>query len=437
MRSTTMMMTMLSAWMLGGCAGDDGAGSDTDGAFADELEFRGEQPFLPGLDIDTGWIPADAPAAVRATAAASGGVVVTARATTDGQSMTPVPDSGELSVDGGLSLELSARIDAVGVSFEGVVDSFEIAIEPASTTFDPFSIDSAVTVQSMLPAQVLGTVPIPSVPGASLIVEVTGGELTTQFVGTCADTADGHGQFVGQTAMSGTVACAATIEIEIPIVGTETFGPFAFDIPIPSLGGPMDLGTRSLSTGQEAAAMEICSGGATTAADQADDTAGGDPTGQGGDAGTDDGTTGASDANDADSDGTDTQSTAGATDTSTDSTGGLGDDPDYPNPGDAGCPGDEVPVQVPGDPNAVCLPPCDGMGLCPSGQTGGAVGVCLFNPDSSQLDCMTEDDCFSDEVCSSNVCVLEPPTHCVLACDDTAVCPDAMTCQLGACVYAQ
>jgi hypothetical protein len=358
---------------------------------------------------------------IRATAAAGGGTTIVAEATTDGSTITPVSGSGSLRVEGSLALELSARIDTSGIDYEGVVDSFEYAIEPVEEAFDPFAIDAEVEALAMLPAAELGRVPIPSVPGATLVLEVTGGEITTTFGGTCAEAKDGFAQYAGTLTTSGTVACAATVEIEIPVIGTESFGPFAFDVAIPATGSAIDLGTRSLSTGEDAEAMGICE-------PDVGETSTPTTTGTSGPSGTDDGSDDA--ASGTTSGGEDS---TGASASGEPTTGEPTPDPDYPHP-DA-CDPDQVAVSVGDDMNGVCLPQCGPSGECPSGATGTAVGVCGFNPMSTFLDCMTDDDCTPGEMCIDGVCFYEPPTHCVLFCDVGAVCPDGMTCVLDVCTY--
>jgi hypothetical protein len=403
--------------------------SDTGGGGGAELEFAGEQPFLPGLDVDTGWLPDGSPVAVRATASATGQVAVVANATSDGETLTPVAGSGSLSLEGALGFEVSARIDTNGIMYEGIVDSFEYGIEPANQGFDPFALDAPITVMSALPAQELGKVPIPSVPGASLVMSVTGGDLTTSFQGTCAEARDGFAQYVGTITMAGTVACAATVEIEIPIVGTQTFGPFPFDVPIPAIESPTDLGTLSLDTGEPGAAMGICDGSSTATDDgsEADDTAGDDVA--------DDGTGDASSGDD-DVDGGTIAETGDGTGED-DDTGTNPGDPSYPEPDDSGCPDGSVAVGFGTDPpNVFCSPPCAGS-ACPAPATGEATPFCAFNPDSSYIECASDIDCVAPEFCDSGVCALQP-SHCALACDDVGmVCPDEMTCLGGVCSYLQ
>ena len=416
------LIFLASVVALAACSGDDGGDGGTAGdAFSEPLQFESTQAFLPGLDVDTGWLPEGSPAAVRATVTSSGELTVQAQATTDGTTLTPVPASGSLTFGGGLSMEVSARIDAAGVQYEGVVESFEYAIDTVSETFEPFAIGEPVSVTTMLPAQELGEVPIPSVPGATLRMEVTGGEVTNAFSGTCAEAADGFGQYAGETTVSGTVACAATIVIEVPLVGGEEFGPFAFDVPIPQVVTPVDLGTRSLTTGEEAMAMGPC-----------DVSAGGtDPTAA---------TSGAMDSSGDGTDpdtggpgpGTDDTGSPGTTDDGSTTGSGAGD-PNYPPIVDGACPPGTLGGTVSGD-DGVCLPPCGAGGECPSGATGSAVGVCAVNPASSGLACETELECLVGESCLGGTCFLEPPTYCVLSCDG-ATCPDDMACVSGACTY--
>ncbi|HWB76714.1 MAG TPA: hypothetical protein VG755_17230 [Nannocystaceae bacterium] len=411
------------------CGGDDSQGSGESGALDGPIEFRGEQSFLPGFDFDSGWLPDGSPVTIRATATAGGGITVVAQASSDGSTITPMPGSGSLAVEGSLALELSAKIDTMGINYEGVVDSFEYGIDPVNEAFDPFTLQSDVAATSTLPAAVLGEVPIPSVPGATLVLEVTGGEITTAFAGSCAEAANGFAQFTGTLTSSGTVECAATVEIEIPFSDPLTFGPFAFDVAIPSLSTGLDLGTRSLATGEPAADMGICAiDPGTGSAAEADSS---------GDDGTDDA------ADDANDDAADTtggeESTSDASgvsmsSTTSDPTGDTSGDPDYPPPGE--CPADGVPVQIGsnGD-NGVCLPPCAGDGTCPSGQNGTAIGVCGFNPLSTFGACTTDGDCTSGETCIDGTCFYEPPTHCVLTCDGGAICPMDMDCFSGVCSY--
>lgn len=422
-------LAALAACGGGGSDSDSDAGTD-DGAGVSELEFAGEQPFLPGLDIDTGWLPDGSPVAVKATASATGQVAVVAKATTDGETMTPVAGSGSLSLEGAISFEVSARIDTNGIMYEGIVDSFEYGIEPANQSFDPFALDAPVTVMSALPAQELGKVPIPSVPGASLVMSVTGGDLETSFQGTCAEAQGGFGQYTGTITMAGTVACAASVEIEIPIVGTMTFGPFPFDVPIPPIESPTDLGTLSLTTGEPGMPMGICEdGGTATAADDAADT-------DAGDTANDDVVDDTGDASD-DGTGSDTVADTGDDTGSDDDTGTSPGDPSYPPLDENGCPDGYVGVGIGADPpNAVCLPPCDGS-ACPAPATGAATAYCAYNPDSTYTDCVTDMDCVAPEFCDGGFCSLQS-SHCVLACDDVGmVCPDEMTCVQGVCTYVE
>jgi len=426
-RRSILLVLCLAACGDEGAGSDDGADApDTEGGVA-EIEFSGEQPFLPGFDFDSGWLPDGSPVAVRSTVTAGGGVTVTARAMTDGETLTPIAGTGALAVEGSLALEVSARIDTSGIMYEGIVDSFEYGIDPVNETFDPFALDATVMASSTLPAAVLGEVPIPSVPGATLVIEVTGGNIDTMFQGTCAEAQGGFGQFAGTLTMQGTVACAATVQIEIPIVGTESFGPFAFDVPIPPIETAIDLGTLSLATGEPAAAMGICDGAGTTSAEDtsasASDTSGDD----------------VADTSGNDSDAGETGDPA-TTDPSTDdtddpTTDGQPGDPDYPQPDENGCPAGHVGVGVNTEPdNAVCLPPCDGSGACPSGATGNAIGVCGFNPDTTYLGCTVDTDCSGGEFCQDGFCQF-PPSHCVLLCEGGETCPDGMSCLIGACTY--
>jgi hypothetical protein len=224
--------------------------------------------------------------------------------------------------------------------------------------------------------------------------------------------------------MQGTVACAATVEIEVPLLDTVVFGPFAFDVPIPAIETAIDLGTRSLATGEMAGAMGICDDVVPMTSDDTGatmgDTAGDDVADTGDDANTS---------------GTDDAATFNPSDEG-DSTGSLPGDPDYP-PFDGTCPPGYLGIGI-GDvpPNAVCLPPCGGDQSCPSGASGNAFGECGYNPDSTYIACASDIDCSGDEFCLGEVCSLQP-SHCLLFCSESEICPDAMICVGGVCTYEQ
>jgi hypothetical protein len=235
-------LVLIASLASSGC-GDDGGGG------AAGIEFRGEQVFLDSLNYDTGYIPETSPASVRVVVEGGGSIVAQATADSDGTSMTPQAGTGQLQTMGELTLGVYARVDTAGFTYEGEVDSLGYAIEPGMTTFDPFLLGESTEVVSDLPPAELGSFPIPSVPGSSLVLSVTGGMLTTTFEGVCAEAVEGRGQYTGNVTVDGMIDMSATIVIEVPLVGDMEFGPFEFTVPVPAIASEMDLGTRSLADG--------------------------------------------------------------------------------------------------------------------------------------------------------------------------------------------
>lgn len=82
----------------------------------------------------------------------------------------------------------------------------------------------------------------------------------------------------------------------------------------------------------------------------------------------------------------------------------------------------------------VCAPKCSGPGkICPSGDTGSALGQCVFNPDSSGAMCMMGEMCMDEkEMCQmtggGGMACLEAPSHCALLCNQGESCPSGMEC---------
>ncbi|RMG97720.1 MAG: hypothetical protein D6705_08120 [Deltaproteobacteria bacterium] len=140
--------------------------------------------------------------------------------------------------------------------------------------------------------------------------------------------------------------------------------------------------------------------------------------------------------------------TTGTADTGTGDTGtagtagtGGGADPNYPDPGpNVECPDGLIPVSFQMG-YAVCAPACDNMGQCPDGESGTAMGACVFNPDSSGDACDGDADCtVPEETCQpvgggGKACLL-PSSHCALTCGGGETCPDGMECtDVGVCQY--
>lgn len=392
-----------------------------DGDSSRVLTFSGGHEFLPGFEIDTGWVPEDGPAGVRLTASALGRVDVATQATTDGAMLLPVSGSSNISLEGALKFDVSARIDASGVTYEGIIDTFEYAIALASMTFEGFAIEQPVILTADLPPQELGRVPIPSVPGSTFVFEITGGHIDTSFQGSCATMAGGFAQVTGTTTTSGAIETGSSIEIDVPIVGSKTFGPFEVTIPIPEVVQDVDLGTLSLSSGELVDDQGVCSG--ATGDDE-----GGSTTGTSeseGDSGEDSGST----TRDATGD-----STTSSDGTATGTTGYEG--PNYPMPDGIECPRpDQVPIQWSQTPdNVVCLEPCDAMGECPAPDTGNARAVCDL-PGYIGASCMEDAECGPLASCTEGTCD-NTSSHCRLYCDMGETCPDGMICYHGnTCTY--
>lgn len=273
-----------------------------------QLDFSAERDVLGGFEQDTGFLPAQSPAALRVRATASAGLTVRASALVEGGELTPISESGQLTVGASFQLEVSARLDAAGVDYEGVVDEFSYDVEEVTVAFDPFLLDAEVTATATLTSAEVARVPIPSVPGSTLIVEVTGGTIATRYSGVCAAVGDGAAQYTGRSVTDGTVELAGTIEISVPIIGSESFGPFTIDVPVPATTQDLDLGTLALDSGLPLEGFAPCDG--------SDSDTDADPTTTGNGSGTAPGTTGMPPTTGTDSDETaDTTETADTAET--------------------------------------------------------------------------------------------------------------------------
>ena len=294
-----------------------------------------------------------------------------------------------------------------------------------------------------LEAAELGRVPVGGVPGTTLLIEISGGELRTTFSGTCAAASEGAGQYLGTAEYGGTIDLSGTIEIEVPIIGSESFGPFEVSVPIPTAVEELDLGTLSLQNGEALEGVSPCAAASDSDTDSDDDDDDDD----------DDDTQGASETGATSSPDDSTSGSSGdaeTTEPTTDSTSDNGDestgmeegsttspppagDPVYPDPA-GGCPADTVLVELVGTELSYCAPSCDEMQQCPPAESGTATAVCGVLGSGSMDACMFDTDCPADEFCDVDTCLPVEPEFCALDCA-SGECPDEMVCAEGACVY--
>jgi hypothetical protein len=235
LRSSILLVFLLA------CDGDSASGV---------AAFRGEEPFLSDFEHDTGLVPSDSPAQVRIVATGSGGVVVNAQATAPSGTLQPMAGSGSIEISGSLALQIFAKIDTRGVSFDDMVHETSYSVPLTAQPFEPFVLDGTpIEARAELPPAEIARVPIPNIPGGTLVLNVTGGFVSAGFRGTCATALGSEAQYLGALTVSGEIATSATIEVEVPIVGTQAFGPFETTIPLPAVERDLDLGTIDLASG--------------------------------------------------------------------------------------------------------------------------------------------------------------------------------------------
>jgi hypothetical protein len=215
-----------------------------------ELEFRAEQPVLPGFELDTGLIPAGSQAQVRALATATGSLVAQARASAVGNELQPAVGSGRLELGAEIKLEVFVKLDlGGGIAFDEKVGDVDIAAPAVETAFEPFLLDGTASVTSTLEPGELLSVPLGAVPGGTLVLSLAGGSLAAEFGGICATVHEGAAQYRGAVTWSGTVDLSAMGEVDVPLSGKQSFGPLAVAIPIAPFATDLDLGVIDVATG--------------------------------------------------------------------------------------------------------------------------------------------------------------------------------------------
>lgn len=224
------------------------------------IPFHAEEALLDSFEWDSGLVPEGSPAQVRVAVRGGGGITVDATGNASGDTLTAIPGSGALQSDGSLVLEVHAKVDVASIHFDGLVEEVSYEIPAQRAAFDPFLLDGeSTTLETTLPAGELLRAPIPSIPGSTLVLSIEGGTLTTEFAGTCASARAGYAEYLGRATIGGTVSLSATIEIEVPFVGSESFGPFAIEVPIPPITRDVDLGLFEVSGARVESGPSPCS----------------------------------------------------------------------------------------------------------------------------------------------------------------------------------
>lgn len=257
-----------------------------DGDAEQPLVFEGQDPLLPGFSFDTGLVPSGAPVQASFSVSADGSARVHAEAAASGSlespTLTGTPGSGELSVAGGFGLEGRLVVDITGLpSYDGPIPGIEnVAIEFASTSaFDPFSIGAPVTTRADIPPAELPPIPLPGgIPG-SLVLEVAEGSfLEVTMTGVQACVAPDEAQYGVALERRGTLVIRPHIEVDVPIVGTQTFEIPVFEVPLALEGSILAMSAPATFGAQPAAGDHVsgrCDGMGPSAAATGGGSAGG------------------------------------------------------------------------------------------------------------------------------------------------------------------
>jgi hypothetical protein len=202
------------------------------------LTLESETDLFPGFDYTTGLQPPDSPVQASFTLTAQGAASIRAEATASGSASSPtltgLPGTGRLAIEGGFALIGELNVDINGLpSYEGPIPGLDnVHIPIAQTgTFDPFVIDTPTSVSADIPPSDLPGIPLPGgIPGQLVLSVAEGSFVELAFAGRCAGVEDGEAVFTGTLARSGTLVIVPRIEIDAPVLGTKIYDIPAFTL---------------------------------------------------------------------------------------------------------------------------------------------------------------------------------------------------------------
>lgn len=236
----------LTAGSVAACGDDEEAGG---GSTAAPLVLEGQTELFPGLDYSTGLQPPGSPVQASFSVTAAGVGKVRAEVVASGSSSSPtltgVPGTGSLAIEGGFGLNGQLVVDISGLpSYDGPIPGIENVNIPiqGSATFDPFSIGAPTPSRADIPPADLPGIPLPGgIPGQLVLKVAAGSFVEVSFAGTCAGIDGGEATYSGTLARSGTLVIEPNIEIEVPILGTQSYAIPSFTVDLASALGSTEV----------------------------------------------------------------------------------------------------------------------------------------------------------------------------------------------------
>jgi hypothetical protein len=340
-RARGVVFLLGTALVYAACGGGE---KGAKGGAGDGVIFHASLPAIPGLDADTGLQPAGSPVQLQLTLNAEGESTVDAVGQATGSASAPKlvgkPGSGLVEIEGSFSMVGRLVVDVSGLpSYDGPIpglDDVEIVFQ-GSETFDPFLLDGSATAHAAIPSTDLPDIPLPGgLPGSLKLKVGEGSTVDVTFQGSCAAIEGSTAYYTGILSRGGSLVIQPTVELDIPIVGIQSYPLPDMTIPVAVPGEDVDLGPQSVQFGSqssqgEEAMVGSCGGGSGAsgmggAAGAAGEGGSGSGTGTGGTGGSTGGTGGSTGGTGGSTGGTGgtTGGTGGSTGGTGGSTGGTG-----------------------------------------------------------------------------------------------------------------
>ncbi|NUO54799.1 MAG: hypothetical protein HOV80_38650 [Polyangiaceae bacterium] len=231
-RSSLVPAVLALLGLASACGGED----DDD----DKITLEGSVELLDSFEYSTGQLPSTGPVQVSLTVSGSAVAKLSLPAVAsdeDGDPTLYAAGQGTLEVSGGFFLDGSLKVDQPGLpKYDGDLPGLADVSLPisGSVPVSGLALEEPVTVSAAIEPGDLPPIPLPGgLPGSLQLSVADGSTIDVTVEGSCASVGESTAELRGVAVRSGTVILDIAVELDIPVVGSQTIDIGTVEVPVP------------------------------------------------------------------------------------------------------------------------------------------------------------------------------------------------------------